>query len=75
MPILLTFRSSTKRFAFCCAACNYKRVKYNKNNRLRQHMLLQKRTRKSRKTYTQSILFAVSPLNTGFLTYVTIEWE
>ncbi len=38
-------------------------------------MLLQKRTKKSRKTYTQTIWCPVSRLNAGFLTCVTIEWE
>jgi hypothetical protein len=37
-------------------------------------MLLQKRTKKSRKTYTQKTWCAGSRLNAGFFTYVTIEW-
>jgi len=38
-------------------------------------MLLQKQTKKLRKTYTQMIWRAESRLNDGFFTYVTIEWE
>jgi len=38
-------------------------------------MLLQKRTKKSRKSYTQKIWCAESRLKVGFFTYVTIEWE
>jgi len=61
--------------AFCYATCSHKRVKSNKHNGLRQHMLLQKRTKKSRKTYTHEIRRAESRLNAGFFTYVTIEWD
>jgi hypothetical protein len=62
-------------FAFCRATCNHKRVKSNKHIRLRQHMLLQKQTKKSRKTYTQANRRALTLVNTWFFTNVTIEWE